>query len=69
MLKANITFLPRALGVAVDRAHHGAAPDPSNGQAGPIGLELVVLDEVDAGLAEARRPARPSPWRRARRLA
>ena len=41
-----------ALGVAVDRAHHGAGARVE-GAGRAIGLELVVLDEVDAGLAEA----------------
>ena len=52
MLKATITFLPVRSACVVDDAHHGRARAASNGQCGAVGLQLVVLDEVDAGLAQ-----------------
>ena len=50
-LKANITFLPGAVGVAVDDRHHrpGALLERA---VRPVGLQLVVLDEIDAASGE-----------------
>ena len=51
MLKAYIAFLPVRCGMVLDHPHDGARPRLERAMR-PVGLKLVVLDEVDPGLAQ-----------------
>ena len=59
MLKATITCLPVRVPMRAHRGHHGADALGQRRVLG-VGAALVVLDEVDAGRAQLRRPARRS---------